>query len=194
MTLCSISLSIRLYVPFYIRSKHMASDKPCSENIFGKFCTHQGYNERVFISSKTSGRKRAVEIRHQALSEFISRRRPCSSTINPERTTIPPSSPLPTNNCENFKMTTVFVRYACTYPPLSSQPLHALTLESTEHSGLAYATTEETVRKAFEKHSAVADVAIVTDRDTGRSRGFGFVTFDSEDEASNAVQKLDGTE
>jgi RNA recognition motif-containing protein len=78
------------------------------------------------------------------------------------------------------------------YPPL--QTLYMLTPESTERSKLSWSTTEETLRKVFEEYGKVLDAAVMRDRDTRRSRGFGFVTFDSKDEASNAVQSLDGAE
>ncbi len=40
----------------------------------------------------------------------------------------------------------------------------------------------------------IEDARVITDRDTGRSRGFGFVTFANKDEAENAISAMDGTE
>ena len=59
---------------------------------------------------------------------------------------------------------------------------------------LSYQTTEEGLRNLFGQHGTVEDVAIITDRETGRSRGFGFVTM-TDDEGGNAViRSLDGTD
>lgn len=56
--------------------------------------------------------------------------------------------------------------------------------------GLSYHTNEEMLRKAFSEHGDVVDVRIITDRDTGRSRGFGFITFSSESDAEAAKAKM----
>lgn len=58
---------------------------------------------------------------------------------------------------------------------------------------LPYTATEGELRELFEKHGSVESVHIVTDRDTGRSRGFGFIEMD-EAGASEAVRNLDGTD
>lgn len=58
--------------------------------------------------------------------------------------------------------------------------------------GLAWGTDEKTLRDAFASFGEVTDVRIITDRDTGRSRGFGFVSFNSEGEAQAALQEMDG--
>jgi len=60
--------------------------------------------------------------------------------------------------------------------------------------GLSWDTTEDTLREAFERIGAVADVAIMTDRDTGRSRGFGFVTMADLRDAKQAIEEMDGYE
>lgn len=57
---------------------------------------------------------------------------------------------------------------------------------------LAWSTSSEGLRAAFEQFGSVADAVVVTDRDTGRSRGFGFVTFNDAAAADAAVQGLDG--
>lgn len=59
---------------------------------------------------------------------------------------------------------------------------------------LNYATTEDTIRQHFEPHGTVDEVRIITYRDTGRSRGFGFVEMPNEDEAKAAIEALDGLE
>ena len=59
---------------------------------------------------------------------------------------------------------------------------------------LAWDTTEDTLRALFEQDGRqVDDLHIVTDRETGRPRGFGFVTLATEDQAQEAMSTLDGT-
>lgn len=59
---------------------------------------------------------------------------------------------------------------------------------------LPHSTTESELRAAFEAHGAVEKVTIVMDRDTGRSRGFGFVEMSNAGEADKAIAALNGTE
>ena len=59
---------------------------------------------------------------------------------------------------------------------------------------LSFQTTESDIRAAFEQYGAVESVAIITDRDTGRSKGFGFVEMTNADEAEKAIAALNGTE
>jgi RNA recognition motif-containing protein len=58
---------------------------------------------------------------------------------------------------------------------------------------LSFQATTETLREAFASCGEVTDVHIVQDRETGQSRGFGFVTMGSDAEARAAMAKLDGT-
>lgn len=55
-------------------------------------------------------------------------------------------------------------------------------------------TTEESLRSWFEPHGAVESAAVVTDRSTGRSRGFGFVEMPNNSEAEAAITSLNGKE
>jgi cold-inducible RNA-binding protein len=55
-----------------------------------------------------------------------------------------------------------------------------------------YSTTNEELDGLFGPHGQVLSVKIATDRETGRSRGFGFVEMASEQEADNAIRELDG--
>jgi len=57
---------------------------------------------------------------------------------------------------------------------------------------LDFGATEANVRSWFEEYGAVERVSIVTDRDTGRSRGFGFVEMTNADEADRAINALNG--
>jgi RNA recognition motif-containing protein len=59
---------------------------------------------------------------------------------------------------------------------------------------LSFQTTNESLRAAFEPFGEVTSANVITDRDTGRSRGFGFVEMSSSDAASNAIEELDGSE
>ncbi len=59
---------------------------------------------------------------------------------------------------------------------------------------LPHSTTEAELRTTFEAHGAVEKVSIVTDRETGRSRGFGFVEMTNASEADKAIAALNGTE
>jgi RNA recognition motif-containing protein len=58
--------------------------------------------------------------------------------------------------------------------------------------GLAWGTDENALRDAFGNFGTVTEVKIILDRDTGRSRGFGFVNFSSPQEAEAALQEMDG--
>ena len=60
--------------------------------------------------------------------------------------------------------------------------------------GLAWATDEKSLRGHFEGCGEVAEARVITERDTGRSRGFGFVTFAEADGATAAIESLNGTE
>ena len=57
---------------------------------------------------------------------------------------------------------------------------------------LSYSTTEDTVRSLVSAHGEVESVNLITDRDTGRSRGFCFVEMPNDDEARAAIDALDG--
>src|SRR5262245_62964726 len=58
---------------------------------------------------------------------------------------------------------------------------------------LPFTATDDTVRALFSKHGTVQKVTLITDRDTGRPRGFGFVEMSNAD-ASRAMQALNGAE
>ncbi|KAH7245107.1 hypothetical protein BKA59DRAFT_359408, partial [Fusarium tricinctum] len=59
---------------------------------------------------------------------------------------------------------------------------------------LSWNTSDETLREAFSQFGQVTDSIIMRDRETGRARGFGFVTFSTEDEANAAVEGLNEQE
>ncbi|MFN0213571.1 MAG: RNA recognition motif domain-containing protein [Saprospiraceae bacterium] len=59
---------------------------------------------------------------------------------------------------------------------------------------LNYDTTEEDLQAAFEQHGTVSSCSIAKDKMTGKSKGFGFVEMDNDDEAQSAIEALDETE
>jgi RNA recognition motif-containing protein len=60
--------------------------------------------------------------------------------------------------------------------------------------GLSYATTDKQLEDLFAAHGTVESARVITDRTTGRSKGFGFVEMASGAEAQKAIQTLNGTE
>ncbi len=59
---------------------------------------------------------------------------------------------------------------------------------------LSYETSENDLRDAFAQYGEVASAKIIMDRDTGRSKGFGFVEFNDDDAARKAMSSLNGSE
>lgn len=57
---------------------------------------------------------------------------------------------------------------------------------------LSYQTTEDDLREKFEEFGVVNEVNIITDRDSGRSKGFAFVEMENTDEANAAIKEMDG--
>ncbi|PWT95151.1 MAG: RNA-binding protein [Bacteroidetes bacterium] len=61
-------------------------------------------------------------------------------------------------------------------------------------SNLSFHTNDEDLRKLFEQFGAVATAKVISDRESGRSRGFGFVEMDSETDANAAIKGLNNKE
>lgn len=59
---------------------------------------------------------------------------------------------------------------------------------------LSYDTSDSSLRGTFERFGEVSRATVVTDRVSGRSRGFGFVAMDEDDQARAAIEALNGTE
>ena len=57
---------------------------------------------------------------------------------------------------------------------------------------VSFKMDDDSLREAFEAHGEVSSASIVMDRDTGRSRGFGFVEMPDDGEAEAAIKALDG--
>ena len=60
--------------------------------------------------------------------------------------------------------------------------------------GLSWNTGDRELESCFARFGQISDVKVITDRDTGRSRGFGFVTFENEQDAEAAIETMDGAE
>ncbi|KAL0358511.1 UNVERIFIED_CONTAM: Glycine-rich RNA-binding protein 2, mitochondrial [Sesamum angustifolium] len=75
-----------------------------------------------------------------------------------------------------------------------SSMLNAIRCMSTKLfvGGLSYGTDDQSLRDAFSSFGDVVDARVITDRDSGRSRGFGFVNFSSDESASSALSAMDG--
>ena len=58
--------------------------------------------------------------------------------------------------------------------------------------GLSWDTSDEGLRDAFERFGEVTEAKVINDRDTGRSRGFGFVTYEQASDAEAAMSEMDG--
>jgi cold-inducible RNA-binding protein len=59
---------------------------------------------------------------------------------------------------------------------------------------LSWNINDQGLREAFEPFGEISEAVVITDRDSGRSRGFGFVTFIDDEAADKAISALDGTE
>ncbi len=59
---------------------------------------------------------------------------------------------------------------------------------------LPWAVNDDALKAAFEAHGTVVSAKVITDRETGKSRGFGFVEMENETDANNAIQALNGSE
>ncbi len=59
---------------------------------------------------------------------------------------------------------------------------------------LSYSIKEDELRKLFEEYGVVSSAKIISDRESGRSKGFGFVEMENDDEANSAIENLNGKE
>jgi cold-inducible RNA-binding protein len=60
--------------------------------------------------------------------------------------------------------------------------------------GLPFSMTDDDLADAFGAHGTVASAKVITDRDTGRSKGFGFVEFENEEEGKAAEKAMNGSD
>ncbi|KAJ4816059.1 glycine-rich RNA-binding-like protein [Rhynchospora pubera] len=80
-----------------------------------------------------------------------------------------------------------FARPRTTLPPPKADPNPSLFV-----SGLSKRTTSEGLKEAFKKFGRVMHARVVTDRNSGYSRGFGFVRYETVEEAARGIEGLDG--
>ncbi len=60
--------------------------------------------------------------------------------------------------------------------------------------GLPFKVDEDELRRLFEKYGAISSAKLIVDRQSGRSKGYGFVEFEDEEAGRLAIAELDGTE
>jgi RNA recognition motif-containing protein len=94
------------------------------------------------------------------------------------------------------------MRALCSHIVSLGQKRHGETLVKNENimsnklfvGGLSWNTDDRLLKEAFAAHGEITEAKVILERDTGRSRGFGFVTFTSGEEAAAAITALDGRE
>lgn len=59
---------------------------------------------------------------------------------------------------------------------------------------LSYKVSDNDLQEVFEEFGEVSSAKVITDRDTGRSKGFAFVEMENDEDAQTAIEELDGTE
>lgn len=59
---------------------------------------------------------------------------------------------------------------------------------------LPFQTTDQELEQLFSQHGSVASASVITDKMTGRSRGFGFVEMENDEEADAAIKTMDGSD
>ena len=59
--------------------------------------------------------------------------------------------------------------------------------------GLSWNTTDAGLSEAFQQFGEITEAKVIMDRDTGRSRGFGFITFNNDEDALSAINAMNGT-
>ena len=60
--------------------------------------------------------------------------------------------------------------------------------------GLSWGTDSEGLKESFSRFGEISDARVITDRETGRSRGFGFITFENSDSVSDAISAMNDVE
>ncbi|XP_074590121.1 uncharacterized protein LOC141846033 [Curcuma longa] len=84
------------------------------------------------------------------------------------------------------------LKKSVTSSPSLFQAIRCMSSSKLFVGGLSYGTDDLSLREAFTNYGEVVEARIITDRETGGSRGFGFVTFTSSEEASAAITGMDG--
>ncbi|KAG0455633.1 hypothetical protein HPP92_024651 [Vanilla planifolia] len=86
------------------------------------------------------------------------------------------------------------IRRAVSLNPSVYQAVRCMSSSKLFIGGLSYSTDDQSLREAFSVYGEVVDSRVILDRETGRSRGFGFISFTSGEEASAAMTAMDGKE
>ncbi|CAL9166224.1 unnamed protein product [Musa hybrid cultivar] len=84
------------------------------------------------------------------------------------------------------------LKQAVTSNPSLYQAIRCMSSSKVFVGGLSYGTDDQSLRESFTSFGEVVEARVIVDRDTGRSRGFGFVSFTSGEEASAAISGMDG--
>ncbi|KAF0889556.1 hypothetical protein E2562_028651 [Oryza meyeriana var. granulata] len=84
------------------------------------------------------------------------------------------------------------LKKATSSSPALYQSIRCMSSSKLFVGGLSYSTDEQSLKDTFANYGQVVEARIINDRETGRSRGFGFVTYTSSEEASAAITALDG--
>ncbi|PKA53682.1 Glycine-rich RNA-binding protein 3, mitochondrial [Apostasia shenzhenica] len=84
------------------------------------------------------------------------------------------------------------LKQAVSVKPSIYQAVRCMSSSKLFVGGLSYNTDDQSLREAFSGYGEVVEARVIIDRETGRSRGFGFITFTSGEEASTAITAMDG--
>ncbi|URD99631.1 hypothetical protein MUK42_06822 [Musa troglodytarum] len=84
------------------------------------------------------------------------------------------------------------LKKSITSSPSLYQAIRCMSSSKIFIGGLSYGTDDQSLRETFTNYGEVVEARVIMDRETGRSRGFGFVTFASNEEASAAISGTDG--
>ena len=80
------------------------------------------------------------------------------------------------------------------FSPVSIDQMEVSTMKNIYVGNLPFQTTDEDLRAAFEQHGEVSSATVIFDRETQRSRGFGFVEMPNAGEAESAIEALNGSD
>jgi len=127
---------------------------------------------KSYSRSRSRSRRRK---RSSSSSRSRSRRRKRSSSSSRSRSRSRSSSPQPRTRSPIY-----------TKAPLERNKLYI--------GNLSFRTHEEDLRKEFERFGRIEDIYLPSDRDTGRPRGFGFITYEDSRDARDAAEEMDGAE
>lgn len=81
-----------------------------------------------------------------------------------------------------------------TQTQVTRKSIHFMAQQNLFIGSLAYATTDDTLKAFFETVGPVVSARVITDRESGRSKGFGFVEYENDDDNQKAVDQLNGKE